>query len=305
MITSIAQTKVPIRGKQFKNMIEKVSILIANYNNGRYIMDAIESIRHQSYHNWEIVIVDDCSTDTSVEVYKNLEEDNRIRIFFNSSNMGCGYTKRQCVAQANGDICGFLDPDDTLTKDAIQIMVAEHDKHPDSSLIGSTCFNADENLNIVSISSYGRPIPQGHSFLTYRQGVTAFATFRKKCYEQTEGIDPLMLRAVDHDLYYKLEEVGKVYYVDKPLYYYRQNTASNISLGEENIMKAHAWDIYAMINACKRRGISIEENALKNVDVFVKYGINMGASQVRNSKSYKLGRFLLHPIDSVLKHHKD
>ena len=286
-------------------MIEKVSILIANYNNGRYLMDAIDSIRHQSYHNWEIVIVDDHSTDNSVDIYKKLEGDDRIHVFFNSDNMGCGYTKHQCVIHACGDICGFLDPDDALTEDAIQIMVDEYEKHPDASLINSTCFNTDEHLNVISISSYGCSIPQGHSFLTYRQGITAFATFRKKCYEQTEGIDPLMLRAVDHDLYYKLEEVGNVYYIDKPLYYYRQNTSNNISLGEVNMLKAHAWDVYAMVNACRRRGISIEENALKNVDVFVKYGINMCASQVRNTKSYKLGRFLLHPMDSILRRQKD
>lgn len=286
-------------------MNEKVSILIANYNNGRYLMDAIDSIRRQSYHNWEIVIVDDCSTDNSGDVYKTLQDDDRIRIFFNSNNRGCGYTKHQCVIHANGGICGFLDPDDTLTEDAVQIMVAEHDKHPDSSLINATCFNADENLNIVSISSYGCSIPQGQSFLTYRKGITAFATFRKKCYEQTEGIDPMMLRAVDHDLYYKMEEVGKVYYVDKPLYYYRHNTSGNISLGGENMLKAHAWDVYAMINACKRRGISIEKNAFKNVDVFVNYGINEGESKVRRSKAYRLGHFLLHPIDSIVKHHKD
>ena len=286
-------------------MNKKVSILVANYNNGRYLMDAINSVRCQTYQNWEIIIVDDGSTDNSLDIYKELKADERIRIFFNDHNMGCGYTKRQCVKYANGDICGFLDPDDTLTEEAIQIMVAGHEKHPDSSLISSTCFNTDEKLNIVSVSSYGCSIPQGYSFLTYRKGVTAFATFRKKCYEQTEGIDPLMLRAVDHDLYYKLEEVGNVYFVDKPLYYYRQNTSSNISLGEENQTKAHAWDIYAMINACRRRGISIENNALKYVDVFVNHGINMGASKVRESKSYKLGRFLLHPIDSILQRHKD
>jgi len=279
--------------------MEKVSILVANYNNGRYLMDAIDSIRRQSYPDWEIIIVDDCSTDNSAEVYKGLEDDDRIHVFFNSSNMGCGYTKRQCVIHANGSICGFLDPDDTLTEDAIQIMVTEHEKQPDSSLIGSTCFNADENLNIVSVSSYGCSIPQGHSFLTYRKGITAFATFKKKCYEQTEGVDPLMLRAVDHDLYYKLEEVGNVYYIDKPLYYYRQNTAGNISLGEENMLKAHAWDIYAMVNACKRRGISIEKNALKYIDVFVKSGINLGEGNVRNSKSFVLGHTLLHPVEAI------
>lgn len=286
-------------------MNEKVSILIANYNNGRYIMDAIDSIRRQSYHNWEIIIVDDCSTDNSMNIYRNLHDDDKIRVFFNKQNMGCGYTKHQCVVHAGGSICGFLDPDDVLAEDAIQIMVDEHDRHPDSSLINSTCFNTDERLNILSVSTYGCSIPQGESFLTYRKGITHFTTFRKKCYEKTDGIDPMMLRAVDHDLYYKMEEVGKVYFVDKPLYYYRHNTAGNISLGGENMLKAHAWDVYAMVNACKRRGISIEENALKKVDVFVNHGINMGASQVRNSKSYKLGRFLLHPLDSILRRHKD
>lgn len=286
-------------------MNEKVSILIANYNNGKYLMDAIDSVRCQTYLNWEIIIVDDCSTDNSIDKYKSLEDDDRISVFFNKQNMGCGYTKHQCAIHANGDICGFLDPDDVLVEDAIQIMVAEHDKHPDASLINSTCFDTDEYLNVVSVSSYGCSIPQGQSFLTYRKGVTHFATFKRKCYEQTAGIDPLMARAVDHDLYYKLEEVGKVYYVDNPLYYYRHNTANNISLGNGNMLKAHAWDIYAMVNACRRRGIPIEKNALKYVDVFVKYGINEGENKVRKSKSYRLGHFLLHPIDSILKRLKD
>ena len=281
-------------------MNEKVSILIANYNNGKYLMDAINSVRRQSYHNWEIVIVDDCSTDNSVDVYNALENDDKIRIFFNSSNRGCGYTKRRCVEQANGDICGFLDPDDILAENAIQIMFAEHEKHRDTSLINSTCYITDEHLNVVSISSYGCHIPQGKSFLTYRKGIAHFTTFKRKCYEQTEGIDPIMLRAVDHDLYYKLEEVGNVYYIDKPLYYYRQNSNS-ISLGDENMLKAHAWDIYSMVNACKRRGISIEDNALKYIYEFVKSGINKGEAKVRNSNSFVLGHTLLHPISSIRK----
>jgi glycosyltransferase involved in cell wall biosynthesis len=283
-------------------MTKKASILVANYNNGRYMMDAINSVRRQSYPDWEIIIVDDCSTDNSFDIYKDLEGDDRIHIFYNSNNMGCGYTKHQCVIHANGDICGFLDPDDALTEDAIQIMVAEHEKHPDASLINSTCFETDERLDVISISTYGCFIPQGQSFLTYRKGIAHFATFKKKCYEKTEGIDLLMLRAVDHDLYYKLEEVGNVYYIDKPLYYYRQNTANNISLGEGNMLKAHAWDIYSMVNACKRRGISIEDNALKYIDEFVKSGINKGEMKVRNSKSFILGHKLLHPISSFRKY---
>ncbi len=56
-------------------MNERVSILIANYNNGKYLMDAINSVRRQSYPDWEIIIVDDCSTDNSVDIYKDLEGD--------------------------------------------------------------------------------------------------------------------------------------------------------------------------------------------------------------------------------------
>lgn len=282
-------------------MNEKFSILISNYNNGKFIMDAINSVKRQTYPNWELIIIDDCSTDNSVEIYKGLEEDDRIHVFFNEHNMGQGYTKHQCVLRAEGEICGFLDPDDALTEDAVQIMVEEHRKHPDASLINSTRYDTDEHLKVLSVCSYACSIPQGQTFLSYRKGITHFATFKKKYYEKTEGIGTFMLRAPDHDLFYKLEEVGNVYYVDKPLYYYRQNTGINFSLGDANMLKAHAWDLYAMINACRRRGISIEQNALKYVDVFVKYGIDVGANQVRKSKSYRLGHFLLHPIDSILK----
>lgn len=278
------------------------SVLIANYNNGKFILDAINSVKHQSCSNWELIIIDDCSTDNSADIYKSLERDDRIHIFFNEHNMGQGYTKHQCVLRAEGEICGFLDPDDALAEDAIKIMVEEHRKHPDASLINSTRYDTDEKLNVLSICTYGCSIPSDQTFLSYRKGITHFATFKKKYYEMTEGIGTFMSRAPDHDLYYKLEEVGNVFFVDKPLYYYRQNTGINFSLGDENMLKAHAWDIYAMINACRRRDISIEKNALKYVDVFVNYGINLGANKVRESKSFKLGHFLLHPIDSILKH---
>lgn len=285
-------------------MNTKVSILIANYNNGRYLMDAIESVRHQTYTNWEIIIVDDRSTDNSYDIYKILNGDEKIHIFFNDKNMGCGYTKHQCVTYASGDICGFLDPDDALVDNAIEIMVSEHEKHPDASLINSICYETDEHLNVISVSSYGCPIPEDESFLSYRKGISHFVTFKRKSYEQTEGIDPLMLRAVDHDLYYKLEEVGSVIFVNKPLYYYRQNTANNISLGETNMLKAHAWDVYAMVNACKRRGVSIENSALRYIDVFVNSGINKGENKVRKSKSFIIGHTLLHPFSSIRKFFK-
>ncbi len=71
------------------------SVLIANYNDGKYLQEAIESIFAQTYDNWEIIIVDDGSTDNSRDIYDKYKEDRRFHIFFNERNMGCGYTKKK------------------------------------------------------------------------------------------------------------------------------------------------------------------------------------------------------------------
>lgn len=68
------------------------SILVAQYNNARFLQQAIDSVYAQEYANWEIIIVDDCSTDNSCEIYKEYEQDNRIHVFYNKENRGEGYT---------------------------------------------------------------------------------------------------------------------------------------------------------------------------------------------------------------------
>ena len=85
------------------------SVLIANYNNGQYLQDALNSVFNQTYSNWEIIIVDDCSTDNSHELYNNYVDDSRIHIYYNNRNYGCGYTKRRCVELAHGDDFNVFD----------------------------------------------------------------------------------------------------------------------------------------------------------------------------------------------------
>ena len=278
------------------------SVLIANYNNGKYLMEAIESVRQQTYPNWEIILVDDGSTDNSKDLYKDLHEDERIHIFFNNENKGCGYTKRRCVELAKGDYCGFLDPDDALTKDALQIMVASHMKNIGYSLINATYFKCDKQLNVLSVSTNECQIPNDQSFLTYKRGISQFATFKKDFYHRTAGISQLQLRAVDHDLYYKLEEVGEVLYVNRPLYYYRTNTRQNISLNE-NIHKAFWWHIIAEIAACKRRGLNVEDIVFPELQQmnndFEERGYILGENHVITTKTYKVGKLLLSPFKYI------
>src|SRR4030043_677699 len=90
------------------------SVLIANYNNGKFLKECLQSIFSQTYSNWEIIIVDDASTDNSLLIYKQYLNNNKIKICYNKKNKGVGYTKNKCVLYAKGDICGFIDSDDAI-----------------------------------------------------------------------------------------------------------------------------------------------------------------------------------------------
>jgi glycosyltransferase involved in cell wall biosynthesis len=278
------------------------SVLIANYNNGKYLMDAIESVRRQTYTNWEIILVDDSSTDNSHELYKELEQDERIHIFLNDQNHGCGYTKRRCAELANGEICGFLDPDDALTENALDVMVEEHGKHPEASLVHSDHYDCDEELNVRS-TCQGEQIPSSESYLKLQHGVSHFATYKRILYAKTIGINPIMTCAVDHDLYYLLEEVGQLVYIPHILYYYRMGTGLNISLGE-NIYKALAWDTIAQYNAAMRRKWDIDKEFCSIAAANIKHFTEMISDEmlyqkelsIRQSKTYRIGRILTKPF---------
>ena len=226
------------------------SVLMANYNNGKYIEEAIDSICKQTYTNWEIVIVDDGSTDDSLEILAKYRSDARFKIVANAENLGCGGAKRRAVKEASGELAGFLDPDDILYPEALEIMVKEHLKHPKASLIYSTAYFCDEELNPTEKLSWVGPIPEGKSNLHVSKA-GPFASFKVAKYRETEGIDPHLRRAVDQDLYYRLEEVGDTIYIDQPLYLYRVHAGGISTLN--NVIKAKRWGFYAKKEAYLRR----------------------------------------------------
>lgn len=229
------------------------SILIANYNNGLFLENCIKSIISQSYQNIEIVCLDDGSCDHSLEILQRLANTYpTIKFFQNQRNEGCGYTKHKLCELAEGDILAFVDPEDTIVSDAVKIMVEQHQKYPNCSLVYSTHYICDKDLVPSGVSSYTQAIPENTTLLDYKDGcISHFATFKKKFYFNTIGIDPVLRKAIDQDLYYKLEEVGLVKFVDLPLYYYRIHEGG-ISTGV-NSKSAYLWHLRAKIAAFKRR----------------------------------------------------
>jgi len=234
------------------------SILIANYNNGKFFNDCYDSIKLQTYPNWEAIIVDDASTDDSVAVIKKIiGDDARFKFYENSENKGCGYTKRRCAALASGEICAFLDPDDAITSEALTVMVAEHKKYPGASMVYSNLLYCDEFLSFTHENKSREVVNFDPYFFDFDGFISAnFLTFKKAFYIQTEQISSYLLRAVDRDLMLKLYEVGPAVFLDKGLYRYRihQNGISTNS----NQDKAYFWYWVTIIDAAKRRNVNIE-----------------------------------------------
>lgn len=271
------------------------SVLIANYNNGCYLQEAIDSVLAQNYENWEIVIVDDKSTDDSYKIYNKYKGDGRFRVYYNEENRGVGYTKNQCVKNANGWICGFLDPDDVLVSEgALEIMIKAHQYNMMASIVYSNMYQADERLD-NKIKYESSIIGVKESALETRSWpLHHFLTFKRELYFKTEGIDPCMHRAVDYDMYYKLEEVGTVVHIDDYLYMQRSNPHS-LSLND-NAYKAAAWHSYACIQAMKRRGIDDESLMLFPIEAALKREYKKGSDKVSMSKIYRLGEIIVSPI---------
>ena len=228
------------------------SILIANYNNSHFLEEALNSVINQSYQHWEVVLVDDGSTDNFNFLIEKFRKDRRMRIYQNLDNRGCGYTKRRCAELAKGELLGFLDPDYTLHPDALKIMVDAHSQYKGHSLISSTHFICDNTLKVIRMAEYTKALPDNTPYLLLNDGrVHAFASFKKKFYDQTNGISPANHKAVDQDLYYKLEEAGPFHYIHTPLYYYRMHKGSISNNGNE---RAATLNHYTVIEeACLRR----------------------------------------------------
>lgn len=227
------------------------SVLIANYNNSQFLDDCITSIINQTYTKFEIVIIDDASTDNSREIYLKYADNEKIRIYYNNANKGVGYTKHQCIIHARGEICGFVDPDDALVANAIESLVNLHHIHPESSIIYSTHYICNEQLAIQQIADYVGQIPENKkSAFVYRPIISHFASFKRALYLLTEGISSLYLKAADKDLYFKLEETGPVIFLNKPLYYYR-NHANSISLNA-NAQHAYCYELTAKFHVIIR-----------------------------------------------------
>lgn len=101
-------------------MNELVSIIMPSYNTAKFIENSIQSVLEQTYTNWELIIVDDCSRDNTDQVVNKFLTDNRIHYIKNEINSGAAVTRNRALQIAKGKWIAFLDSDDLWMRDKLQ-----------------------------------------------------------------------------------------------------------------------------------------------------------------------------------------
>lgn len=98
-------------------MNKKISVIVAVYNTEKYLDRCIESLLNQTYKNMELVIVEDCSTDSSRKLLKKYKENKNIKVFYNRENRGLSYSRNYGLKKSTGDFIGYIDSDDYVEPD--------------------------------------------------------------------------------------------------------------------------------------------------------------------------------------------
>ena len=122
------------------------------YNAKAYICQAVESILNQSYKDMELIMIDDCGTDGSIEMIKAHFSDERIKYYKNDENMGIAYSRNKGLDLAEGEFIAFMDDDDIAPLNRLQMEMDFLNEHPDIDAVGGRYCVIDENSNVIRYS---------------------------------------------------------------------------------------------------------------------------------------------------------
>lgn len=150
----------------------KVSVIMPAYNGEKFIGEAIQSIIDQTHTCWELFVIDDCSTDRTVEIIKTFNDD-RIHFIQNPKNMGIAYNTNLGIEKSSGKYVALLDDDDVSLKDRFKIQVNYLEQHPEVDVLGGADIEIDENGGYLKCS--GPPIRNPKL-------IKAYQLFFKKCF---------------------------------------------------------------------------------------------------------------------------
>jgi glycosyltransferase involved in cell wall biosynthesis len=214
----------------------KITVYITNKNYSDFLEKSINSVLKQNFKDFELIIVDDGSTDDSqkkIEKYRYLKN---VRIFYRKSQ-GLIKTINFCIKASKGDFILRLDADDFLDENALMILYNAITKSKDTALVYSDYYTVDKKDRLINLN---RNIDlKKHSKLFDIPAHGACSLIRKECLEDVGLYDSSVDRQDGFDIWFKFVEKYKIRNINIPLFYYRQHD-KNLTKNQKNLLKVRA-----------------------------------------------------------------
>jgi glycosyltransferase involved in cell wall biosynthesis len=202
-----------------------VSVLMPVYNPGRFLVEAVDSVLAQTYPAFELVVIDDASSDGSFEQLSAYAvRDSRVRVFRQPENRGIVAARNRAFREARADSRYFaiLDSDDVAVPERLERQVAFLETHPDHALVGGHTLIIDEQSRQVGIRRYPVDYAQICSVLTrYNPIAQPAVMLRRSMLESVGQYSQEYPRCQDYELWLRLASRYPIANLDMPVIRYR------------------------------------------------------------------------------------
>lgn len=208
-----------------------VSIVLPIYNGVSHMSAAIESILNQTYRNWELIIVNDCSTDNTLEVAKEYQKrDPRIYVISNEKNLKLPGTLNVGFSKARGEYYTWTSDDNMYKPDALAKLVKELNDDSSCLLVYSDYTNIDV---------FGKEIGPGDmkepQYIVTGNIIGACFLYRAEVAKKIGEYDTNLFLAEDYDYWIRIYRIGKIKHLKERLYLYRRHKESLSETRKESV----------------------------------------------------------------------
>ncbi len=211
----------------------KISVYIISHNYGKFVMQAIKSVINQTYSNWELILVDNSSTDNTLEIFKKFKKHKKVKII-SLNNKNFPQACNIAVKKASGEYVIRLDGDDYFDHNILKVFSGYLEKNKKTALLFSDYFFISSDNKIISYEWTEKKGNNKHKILPPNG---ACCLIRKRFLKEA-GFYREDLGAQDGlDIYFKLKKKYKIHNINLPLFYYRRHS-NNLTNKELKIFSA-------------------------------------------------------------------
>ena len=225
----------------------KVSVIIPVYNGAKFIENAIDSVISQTNQNFEIIIIDDGSTDNTHKIVKGYGD--KIK-YFAQENQGQACAINKGLEMSEGEYIAYLDSDDMYYPEKLEEQLNYFYNHPDVGLVYSDRHHVDSFAKIISLVQ-SRKLDH-FLFLQENRLSRSSVMHKRKCLDEVGLFDACISGGDDWDMWIRIYEKYKFGYINRPLIKYRIHK-NNISKTRPNWRNYDRWIRMKIIQKCYHR----------------------------------------------------